>query len=589
MRGGKGFDMYHALMNGLAAGYERIVAWADILDRINVFPVPDGDTGRNLVITLAACRNSNGDPKSLSREILHSARGNSGNIAAGFFSGFLAFKDLESLPKSVEAGRDLAYKAIPNPQPGTMLSLFDALVTSLKRTPPEGTGRWVESVIQDMEDAVKKSTEQLAELKKAGVVDAGALGMLVFFDPLLNILTGREVSRPLFPERLKESFSLSESWQDREYQGYCLDVILKVEHEGQEVMRHIMDVGESVVAMPDGNYLKVHLHASDREKARQNLTNIGAILSWAEDNLAEQTFRFSELKKKQAIHIMTDAAGSITRDLAQSLGITLLNSYIAVGNRFLPETYVDPRQLFAAMKNGVKVSTSQASIAERHECYSNVMKFHEKVLYLCVGSFYTGNYNVVTQWKVENDPEDRMTVIDTGMASGKLGLLAKTVAEFAYSASDASEVIAFARRSIQKVQEYIFLDKLQFLAAGGRMSKTGAFFGDVLHIKPIVSPFPDGARKIGVVRSNKDLVKFAFRRLEQDLSKDQKAILLIEYSDNKEWLEGEIKPEIERRFPLVEITMQSFSLTSAAHMGPGSWGIAFLPESSKDSPKGSHE
>jgi DegV family protein with EDD domain len=589
MRGGKGFDMDHALMNGLAAGYERIVAWADILDRINVFPVPDGDTGRNLVITLAACRNSNGDPKSLSREILHSARGNSGNIAAGFFSGFLAFKDLESLPKSVEAGRDLAYKAIPNPQPGTMLSLFDALVTSLKRTPPEGTGRWVESVIQDMEDAVKKSTEQLAELKKAGVVDAGALGMLVFFDPLLNILTGREVSRPLFPERLKESFSLSESWQDREYQGYCLDVILKVEHEGQEVMRHIMDVGESVVAMPDGNYLKVHLHASDREKARQNLTNIGAILSWAEDNLAEQTFRFSELKKKQAIHIMTDAAGSITRDLAQSLGITLLNSYIAVGNRFLPETYVDPRQLFAAMKNGVKVSTSQASIAERHECYSNVMKFHEKVLYLCVGSFYTGNYNVVTQWKVENDPEDRMTVIDTGMASGKLGLLAKTVAEFAYSASDASEVIAFARRSIQKVQEYIFLDKLQFLAAGGRMSKTGAFFGDVLHIKPIVSPFPDGARKIGVVRSNKDLVKFAFRRLEQDLSKDQKAILLIEYSDNKEWLEGEIKPEIERRFPLVEITMQSFSLTSAAHMGPGSWGIAFLPESSKDSPKGSHE
>jgi DegV family protein with EDD domain len=577
--------MYHALMNGLAAGYERIVAWADILDRINVFPVPDGDTGRNLVITLAACRNSNGDPKSLSREILLSARGNSGNIAASFFSGFLACKDLASLPESVEAGRDLAYKAIPNPQPGTMISLFDTLVTSLKKTPPEGTGKWVESVIQDMEEAVRKSTEQLAELKKAGVVDAGALGMLVFFDPLLNILAGQEVSRPLFPESLKDSFSLSGSWQDREYQGYCLDVILKVEQEGQEVMRHIMDVGESVVAMPDGNYLKVHLHASDREKARQNLTNIGAILSWAEDDLAEQTFRFSEFKKKQAIHIMTDAAGSITRDLAQSLGITLLNSYIAVGNRFLPETYVDPRQLFAAMKDGVKVSTSQASVAERHECYNNVMKFHEKVLYLCVGSFYTSNYNVATQWKAENDPEDRMIIIDTGMASGKLGLLAKTVAEFASSVGDASEVIAFARHAVQKVQEYIFLDKLQFLAAGGRMSKTGAFFGDVLHIKPIVSPFPDGARKIGVVRSNKDLVKFAFHHLEQDLSKDQKAVLLIEYSDNQEWLEVEIKPEIERRFPLVEVTLQPFSLTSAAHMGPGSWGIAFIPESPKESPE----
>jgi hypothetical protein len=83
---------------------------------------------------------------------------------------------------------------------------------------------------------------------------------------------------------------------------------------------------------------------------------------------------------------------------------------------------------------------------------------------------------------------------------------------------------------------------------------------------------------MGVVRNTRDQVKFAFRRLEQDLLKDRKATLLLEYSDNREWLEGEIKPEIERRFPLVKVIMQLLSLTSAAHMGPRSWGIAFLPE-----------
>ncbi len=573
--------MHHTLMNGLAAGYERIVAWADILDRINVYPVPDGDTGRNLVITLGACRNTNGDPNSLSREILLSARGNSGNIAAGFLAGFLTCKDLASLPESAEAGRNLAYQAVPSPQPGTMISLFDTLLTSLKRTPPEQTGKWVESVIYDMEEAVRNTTEQLPELTKAGVVDAGALGMLVFFDPLLNTLAGRSVRPSLFTDSLKGSFNLSETWQDREYQGYCLDVLLKIEHEGREAMKHIMDVGESVVAMPDGACLKVHLHATDREKAKQELTAVGAILSWAEDDLAEQTFRFGELKKNQAIHIMTDAAGSITRDLAQSLGITLLNSYIAVGNRFFPETYMEPSQLFAAMKAGAKVSTSQASVVERHECYNNVMKFYDRVLYLCVGSFYTGNYNVAIQWKAENDPEDRMTIIDTGVASGKLGLIVRAAAELAFAVSDSSEVVTFARSAIQKVQEYIFLDKLQFLAAGGRMSKTSAFFGDVLHIKPIVSPYPDGVRKIGVVRSRRDQVKFAFRRLEQDLSKDRGATLLLEFTDNRKWLEGEIKPEIEHRFPLVKVIMQPISLTSAAHMGPGSWGIAFLTENPK--------
>jgi hypothetical protein len=113
------------------------------------------------------------------------------------------------------------------------------------------------------------------------------------------------------------------------------------------------------------------------------------------------------------------------------------------------------------------------------------------------------------------------------------------------------------------------------------MSKTGAFFGDVLRIKPIISPFPDGARKIGVVRSTRDQVKFAFRHLEQDIPKDQKAALLLEYTDNREWLEREVKPEIERRFPLVRVILQSLSLTSAAHMGPGSWGFAFLTEDSQ--------
>jgi DegV family protein with EDD domain len=572
----KGVEMYPAFMNALALGYERIVAWADILDRINVYPVPDGDTGRNLAITLAACRNISGDSDSLSREILLSARGNSGNIVAGFLAGFLTCKDLSSLPASAEAGRDLAYRAVPNPQQGTMISLFDTLVTSLKKNPPEETGRWVEAVIQDMEETVRNTREQLPELKKAGVVDAGALGMLVFFDPLLNTLAGRAVRPPLFMDNLKDSFNLSGSWQDRNYQGYCLDVLLKIDHEEQEVVKHIMDVGESVVAMPHGECLKVHLHATDRERVRQDLTSIGAILSWAEDDLAEQTFRFSEPRKNQAIHILTDAAGSITRDQAQSLGITLLNSYIAVGNRFLPETYVDPSQLFAAMKAGAKVSTGQASAVERQECYHNVMKVHDRVLYLCVGSFYTGNYDMAIQWKAENDLEDRMTVLDTGVASGKLGLVARAAAELSLTVSDPMEVIAFARGAIQKVQEYIFLDTLQFLAAGGRMSKTGAFFGDVLRIKPIISPFPDGARKIGVVRSTRDQVKFAFRHLEQDIPKDQKAALLLEYTDNKEWLETEIKPEIERRFPLVKVILQSLSLTSAAHMGPGSWGVAFL-------------
>jgi DegV family protein with EDD domain len=571
--------MQQRFRKALAAGYERIVAWADIVDRINVYPVPDGDTGRNLVYTLSPLREVGKIPDACIQEILLSARGNSGNIAARFFSGFLDCRDLGSLPASVDRGRGLAYQAVAKPEPGTMLSLFDTLAESLKRTPPEDTGHWTESVIQDLEETVKATPQYLPELRKAGVVDAGALGMLVFFDSLLMILAGRAVRRSLIPDHLKDFLTISESWQEREYQGFCLDVVLKVKDENQEAVKHILKVGDSMVAMAAGNCLKVHLHATDRERSKSDLSSFGSILRWAEDDLAEQTMRFAESRKNQAIHIMTDAAGSITRDLAQNLGVSLLNSYITMGDHSLPETYVDPSHLFSAMKSGVKVSTSQASEAERYECYHNVMKFHDRVLYLCVGSFYTGNYDTVMKWKGENDPEDRMTVIDTGVASGKLGLVVRAAAQLSLVARDASEVILFAEEAVRNVQEYIFLDRLQFLAAGGRMSKTGAFFGDVLGIKPIVSPFPDGARKMGVVRNAKDQIKFALSRLKHDLASDQKSTLLLEYSDNRKWVEEEIKPEIERQFPLADVFLQILSLTSAAHMGPGSWGIALLPES----------
>ena len=114
------------------------------------------------------------------------------------------------------------------------------------------------------------------------------------------------------------------------------------------------------------------------------------------------------------------------------------------------------------------------------------------------------------------------------------------------------------------------------------MSKTGAFFGDILRVKPIVSPFPDGVKKMGVARSAKDQVKFLFARLDEALSKEKEVTFLLQHSDNRAWLENEIKQKIESRFPKARVIVQPLSLTSASHMGPGTWGVAYLPEKMED-------
>jgi DegV family protein with EDD domain len=295
------------------------------------------------------------------------------------------------------------------------------------------------------------------------------------------------------------------------------------------------------------------------------------------DDLAEQTRVFLAAGRAQAIHIMTDGAGSITRQQAAELGITLLDSYINIDNTSLPETFLDPPALFRSMKAGAKVSTAQASLFERHRCYQKVMGLNDRVLYICVGSFYTGNYRAALDWKAENDADDRMVVLDSGVASGKLGLSVLAAARFAASTDDWEAVVRFARNAVDRCGEVLFLDRLQYLAAGGRMSKTGAFFGDMLHLKPVITPTPEGAKKVAVVRNRKDQEALAFERLDRALAGSREASVLLEYTDNREWIEQEILPKVRRRFPEAVTALQPLSLTSAAHMGPGTWGVAFLP------------
>jgi fatty acid-binding protein DegV len=86
---------------------------------------------------------------------------------------------------------------------------------------------------------------------------------------------------------------------------------------------------------------------------------------------------------------------------------------------------------------------------------------------------------------------------------------------------------------------------------------------------------------MGLARSFKDQIKFLFGRLDEALSKDQAVAFLLQYSDNKGWLDAEIKPRIKSIFPKARVMMQPLSLTSASHMGPGTWGVAYLPKSSK--------
>jgi DegV family protein with EDD domain len=566
------------IQKGLILGVERIAAWSDLLDEINVFPVADGDTGRNLITSLVPLRHPDKDRQNTIRRLLFSARGNSGNIAARFLSGLLTADSVDILPQAARLGRDRAWKAITDPVPGTMLNVFDALVEILQQYDFKEPNQDVSNVINHLEKAVRSTPDLIPRLKHAGVVDSGALGMFIFLEGFLRSLAGKVDQFQPVTSLFKGLLQVSPSFREHQEEGYCIDLVVRSDDKSSEEIQRLSQYGNEVVVIPHQDILKVHFHAGDRDETKKGIESFCNVVQWTDDDLGKQISRFRQSNVHRCIHIMTDAAGSITRKDARECGITLLDSYITAGDKCLPETLFPPDELYKTMRKGLKVSTSQASVFERHQYYQSVLNQYDRILYLCVGSVFTGNYNVAMEWKEKNDPNGRLTVIDTTAASGRLGTIVIAVERYSSRTDDPDSVIEFSKMAVDKCEEYVFLDRLQYLAAGGRLSRSNAFFGDLLRMKPVISPMAEGAKKVGVVRNQNDQILFALDRLKESLSKDSPVLIMLQYSDNKSWVRDTVMREIERHYPLADIILQPLSLTSGVHMGPGTWSMAFLPD-----------
>nr|WP_321403242.1 DegV family protein [uncultured Desulfobacter sp.] len=579
------------IINALAVGYERIVAWADLLDQVNVFPVHDSDTGKNLKISLAPFKGigpGNGTGKTPSNNVfdrlIHklsmSAVGNSGNIAAAFFSGFLSHPGPASFPNAARQGLDMAMKAVADPRPGTMLDLFesqarffdDKACDSQRHADPFDTDELTERLRQ----SVIQTTTRLPALQKAGVVDAGALGMFLFLEGFFKALENRQDQCIPVMESFKDQLSVSNGYTDISSPAFCVDLQVRVNQDADVPDALINALGDSVVTAQTNRALKIHVHTRNQDALKQKVSELGAITAWDAEPII--TRPQPPQSPPNTVGIITDAAGSITLERAAELGITLMDSFIVDDDGGCPETLADPARIYADMARGKRIMTAQASVFQRHETFRKALAQYDQVLYLCVGSVYTGNYDVAVQWVSNNGFSERMQVVDTGSASGRLGLIAETVALAAKTLENLGDVAAQALKIIGACDELLFLNQLKYLAMGGRMSKTGSVAGDMLSIRPVISPTANGARKLTTVRNSDGQIRYAVNRLEREFGKTASPRILLEYSDNRAWVAASVMPQIRQACPRADVSLVPLSLTSGVHMGPGTWGMAFLPK-----------
>ena len=564
-------ERHKELSPAFAAGYASFVAWSDLVDQINVFPVADGDTGTNLRISLAPLREIERDRASAARRISRSATGNSGNIAAAFFREFIQAATREELAECAAIGCRNSWQAVAKPRAGTMLSVFDALKTGLERDDSHDSATLEKQLCR----VVQESTGHVAELQRAGVVDAGALAMFIFFAGFFRQLDRRQQIRIPVLDLFKNQLSLDKTFQGGQGGCCCVDATLKMEDDLSVMREKLAALGESVVVVRDDSRLKIHVHTEDPAQLRERLAVMGDITCWSDEAIdTNGAARLSAADRNSAMHCVTDGAGSLPRSFAVEQGITLLDSYIVYGNQSRPESLCAPAEMYGLMRQGTRVTTAQASTFERQQCYESLLRRFDGILYLCVGSAFTGNYGTAMAWKEKNDPDDLFKVLDTGAASGRLALITLLTARYAAEEEDVRRIVRYAEKCCHDVREYIFIDDVHYLARGGRVSRAGSFFGGLFHLKPVISPMPDGVRKMGVVRSRKGQLEFALEKLKASALNYKNPVVLLQYSDNREWVQDAVQPQVRALLPGAELLPVPLSLTSGVHMGPGTWGLA---------------
>jgi len=301
------------LQKAFLAGAKGLEAKKDWINELNVFPVPDGDTGTNMTMTImsaakevAAIENPTMESlaKAISSGSLRGARGNSGVILSQLFRGFT--KEIASadqvtvtiLANSFVRATETAYKAVMKPKEGTILTVARGMAEKAAElvTETEDILEFCSQVVEQGDYVLSQTPEMLPVLKQAGVVDSGGQGLMQVVKGAFNFLSGKEVDLTVEttgrvePVASMEGSTLKEA--DIKF-GYCTEFIVNLEKPynektEQEFKGYLESIGDSLVVVSDDDIVKVHVHTNDPGLAIQRALTLGSLSRMKIDNMREE-------------------------------------------------------------------------------------------------------------------------------------------------------------------------------------------------------------------------------------------------------------------------------------------------------------
>ncbi len=585
------------LRRSLLAAADRVQTARTELNRINVFPVPDGDTGTNFSLTMRAVAEAMRQippraplmetARAAARASVREARGNSGMLLAHFLLGFTeALADqLRATASEVAAafrrGADRLEEALDEPIEGTILTVSREAALEAERAAERESdlASVMRATLRGSVEALERTPDLLPVLREAGVVDAGAKGFVYVLEGIVRLIDGASVtvaSHGSAGRLPPAAFATPEPTHDFRY---CTQVLVRgPQLPGvSEIRSRLRLLGDSIVVTAIDDLLKVHVHTDHPDELFTVAAAWGVVESQQADDVREQHRRLSAPRTK--IALVADSSNDLPPELAAEIDLIQVPLQIAFGDEVLLDGIdVTQADLYRRLRAGATATTSQPTPGAFQDAFGSAGDRADTVLAVLLGRSLSGTYGSA-EAAARQVPEPRPVLVDSRGASLGLGLLLLRAAELAREGWAASEIAAELCRVRDRSGMLFTVDRLDGLVRSGRVSAIKGWLGGLLDLKPILSVTPEGdVAPAGAARGRAGVMAKTLDLLDRALTPRPAALRLgVAHADCPTVAE-QLANELEDRYRPRQLVVAPVTGALAVHTGLDAWGIFYQVE-----------
>jgi len=592
------------LADVLRSGIYRLFEQTDHLNKINVFPVPDGDTGTNMSLTLSAVLAAlDRTPESHAGSVLvraadaalDGARGNSGTILAQFFFGLgdgvghLARISTGEFAIALRMGANYARDALAQPREGTILTVLHEFSLAAEAQVPYSSGfpsLFSNSLIR-VREALEATRGQLEELRAANVVDAGALGFVEVLEGMCRFLHTGELGKVVAPVHSSDESMVGASppTADQDYR-FCTECLINAS-VGREIdLRHLREtlstIGTSLVVSGSKRKAKIHVHVNDPKQVFRIAENFGVVSGQKADDMRMQQSA-AHHRKTQRIAVVTDSGADVPEEFIERLGIHVVPVRIHFANHsYLDKVSMTPTEFYRELvSNPAHPKTSQPPPGDFRRMFEFLASHYDAVVSVNLTSRHSGTWDAANKAAQRVGAEGKpVSAIDSRNASVGQGLITVAGAEAALAGASPQDVTAAIHAAAERTQTFALLGSIDFAVRGGRVPAIIGKVARLLSLNVILRTYPDGRIRaggglMGTHRRRSRFARFVTRRCRFDASRES---LRIFVGHGGKIEEGRLlTQELEKRFPAGSVEFCALTDMGPAigvHGGPGTLIVA---------------